>query len=181
MPDTSTPSPSDSSNTLTFLERFADQRLLVLLLCLVFYCDSWLITKEIDPTKIMLSQLSASVGNTSLFAAVLFILSFALLMSAVSPGVRSILGIARIYLQSKPNTERGRTKDRRQLSDWSLTWVTLVAIDLVLGLISGGYGGISLFLAKVFTLDGIGVFVLRISVVLFLLVSFSRGIEIDEA
>ncbi len=120
-------------------------------------------------------------ADISIFAATLFALSFALLMSAVSPGVRWILGQLRVSFQAKPYVERSRTKHRRLLSDWSLTFVLLVAVDLVLGLLANGYDGISLFLVNVFSSNTLEVVVLRVSVLVFLVVSLSRGIEIDQA
>jgi hypothetical protein len=179
--DNSSPSPSESGEALSLLEKLADIRLLVLTLCLLFYIDIWLLRSGLDPTIITVENVADKIKLVPLFTALFFILSFSLLMAGVFPVLRKLIGGLRIYFSKSVSISSSRTMAHKRLSDWSLALVSLSFYDAVIGFFtSSGYRGLSLHLGNVINADGFEAGVFRLSAVLFWLVCFALAVEVDE-
>lgn len=182
MTDTQIPSPNDSSDALSFLEKLVDIRLLVLFVSLLFYIDIWIIKSKVDPTILTLDQLSVKIKAVPVFTVIIFFLSFSIVVGGFFPVFRKLIGLASLYVTSfNRSVSRGRSIAQQRLSDWALAFVCLSLYDLVVGLWSEGpYKGLSLHLVNIIGIDGFEAGFFRLIVGLFWIVCLLLAIEVDE-
>lgn len=181
MPDNLPPSPSESGEALSLLEKLVDTRILVLTLCLLFYIDIWLLKSGLNPTLITIENLADKIKLIPLFTVIIFILSFSLLMAGAFPVLRKFIGLLQIYFSNGISSSGSRTVAHKRLSDWSLALVSLSLYDAAIGFFTQNeYHGLSLYLGNVISADGFEAAIFRLSAVLFWLVCLALAIEVDN-
>ncbi len=165
----------------SLLEKLADARFLVLMLSFFCYLDIWLLQAGVDPTKIALQAGYEALKNLPVFSAVLFVLSYSLLMAGFFPVLRKIIGFVQLYVRSSI-TLSNRSPDGQRLSDWSIAFIVLSAYDLVLGyfIAAPAYRGLSMFVLDFLQSDGVAVVVFRLSIVFLWLVCLALTFEVDD-
>lgn len=165
----------------SLLEKLADAKFLILMLSFICYLDIWLLQAGVDPTKIALQAGYEALKNVSVFSAVLFVLSYSLLMAGFFPVLRKVIGLAQLYVRSSV-TLSNRSPDEQRLSDWSIAFIVFSAYDLILGYFTAapGYRGISMFVLDILQSDGVAVVVFRLSVVFLWLVCLALSFEVDD-
>ena len=165
----------------SLLEKLADARFLVLMLSFFCYLDIWLLQSGVDPTKIALQAGYEALKNLSVFSAVLFVLSYSLLMAGFFPVLRKIIGLARLYVRSSV-TLSNRSPDGQRLSDWSIAFIVLSAYDLILGCFTTApaYRGLSMFVLDFLQYEGVAAVVFRLCVVFLWLACLALSFEVDD-
>lgn len=165
----------------SLLEKLADAKFLILMLSFFCYLDIWLLWAGVDPTKMALQAGYEAIKNISVFSAVLFVLSYSLLMAGFFPVLRKIIGFAQLYLRSNV-TLSNRSPEEQRLSDWSIAFIALSAYDLVIGyfIAAPSYRGLSMYVLGFLQADGLAAVVFRLSVVFLWLVCLALSFEVDD-
>lgn len=180
MADNSPPSPGESGEALSLLEKLVDIRFLVLTLCLLFYIDIWLLKSGLNPTLITIGNLADDIKLIQLFTVIVFILSFSLLMAGAFPVLRHIIGILRRHFSKRSSIAGSRDVAYERLSDWSLALVSLSLYDAVIGFFTQNeYRGLSLHLGNVISADGFEAVIFRLSAVLFWFACLGLAFDAD--
>jgi hypothetical protein len=151
----------------SMLEKLVDGRFLILLLCMCLYADIWFLEINVDPRSLSLSNAAEGIKNASVFSTALFLLSYALLMGGFFPVFRKFVCILRTHFSSSASSIRERSKEEKQLSDWSLAFIILSVYDAVVGHFYTAleYKGLVDFILDLIQHDGFSVLIFRISVV----------------
>lgn len=181
MPESQLPSPTDSSDALTLMEKLVEVRLLILALAFLFYLDIWALRAKLDPMAITAEQLGKHLQAVPVFQLALFFVSFSILMGAFFPGARHLWGVLAISLGKAGRfTREGRTASAKRLSDWSLGLVALSLYDAIQGWLSeGSYRGLAHYLASLLEVNSFEVVLFRLTCALFWLVCLALAFEID--
>jgi hypothetical protein len=181
MPNNSPPSPSESGEVLSLLEKLVDTRILVLTLCLLFYIDIWLLKSGLNPTLITIENLSDKIRLVPIFTVILFIVSFSILMAGVFPILRQFIGLLRLSFSNDISDTVSRSVTHKRLSDWSLALVSLSLYDAALGFFTQNeYDGLSFYLGNIISAEGFEAAIFRLSALLFWLVCFALAIKVDN-
>ncbi len=165
----------------SLLEKLADAKFLILMLSFSCYLDIWLLQTGVDPTKIALQAGYEAIKNISVFSAVLFVLSYSLLMAGFFPVLRKLIGLARLYFQSSV-TLSNRSPEGQRLSDWSIAFIAFSVYDLAIGysIALPDYRGLSMFALDFFKSDGFAAVVFRLSIVFLWVVCLALSVEVDD-
>jgi len=165
----------------SLLEKLADAKFLILMLSFFCYLDIWLLRAGVDPTKITLQAGYEAIKNVSVFSAVLFVLSYSLLMAGFFPVLRKIIGLTQLYLRSSV-TLSNRPPEEQRLSDWAIAFIVFSAYDAAIGYFTAapGYRGLSMFVLDVLQSDGLAAVVFRLSIVVLWLVCLALSFEVDD-
>lgn len=165
----------------SLLEKLADAKFLVLMLSFSCYVDIWFLKAGVDPTRITLHAGYETLKSVSVFSAVLFVLSYSLLVAGFFPVLRKVIGLAQLSFRSSV-TLSDRSSEEQRLSDWSIAFIVLSAYDLVVGYITvaPGYRGLSMFVLDFLQSDGVATVVFRISVVFLWLACLALSFEVDD-
>lgn len=182
MAESSLPSPNDSSDALTLVEKLVEVRLLVLVLAFLFYLDIWALRAQVDPMTFTADQLGKHLQGVPVFKLVLFFASFSVLMGAFFPGVRHVGGVLRLWIGSADRFSRSnRDAGAKRLSNWALGMVAFSLYDLVLGwLAEGSYRGLAWYLAHLLENNSFELVVLRLTCMLFWFICLVMAWEIDD-
>lgn len=165
----------------SLLEKLVDGRFLILLLSFLFYLDIWLLQVEVNPTKLTLHSGYESVKNISVFTAILFVLSYSLLMVGFFPTLRKIIGIGQLYLRSNI-IYSNRSAEEQHLSDWSIAFIVLSAYDAAIGYFksASGYKGLSIFALDFLQSNDLVTVIFRLCAAFLWLVCLSLSFEVDN-
>lgn len=182
MPDPELPSPSDSSDALTLVEKLVEVRLLVLTLAFLFYLDIWALRLNINPMTYTAEDLTKHLQAVPVFQFAIFFASFSVLMGAFFPAIR--LGGGLLYLQfgsSGRFTRSNRDAGARRLSNWSLGMVALSTYDFVLGWFAdGSYRGVAWYVGHLLEGSSFELVIFRLVSIVFWLVCLAMACELDE-
>lgn len=182
MPDSQLPTPADSSDALTLVEKLVEVRLLVLTLAFLFYLDIWALRAKIDPMAFTAEQLGKHLQAIPVFELALFFASFSILMGAFFPAVRHI-GQALYLLFGGSSRFRRTNRDlgAKRLSNWALGMIAFSSYDLVLGSFGeGSYRGLAWYLAHLLENNSFELVVFRLTCMLFWLVCLAIACELDN-
>lgn len=165
----------------SLLEKLADAKFLILMLSFFCYLDIWLLKAGIDPTRMALQSGYEAIKNISVFSAVLFVLSYSLLMAGFFPVLRKLIGLAQLYLRSSV-TFSNRSPDEQRLSDWSIAFIAFSTHDAAIGYftIETGYRGLSMFVLDFLQSDGLSAAVFRLSVMFLWLACLVLSFRVDD-
>jgi hypothetical protein len=182
MPDSQLPSPTDSSDALTLMEKLVEVRLLILALAFLFYLDIWALHANVNPMTLTAEQLGRQLQAVPVFQLALFFASFSILMGAFFPAARVIYGgIAALLGKGKRFTREDRPPSAKRLSDWSLGFVAFSLYDAVVGWFStGSYRGLALYLTQLLEPETFELTVFRLTTILFWVVCFILAVEVDR-
>ena len=164
----------------SLLEKLVDGKFLILMLSFFCYLDIWLLRTGVDPTKMALKAGYEAIRDVPVFSAVLFVLSYSLLMAGFFPVLRKIIGLAQLYLRSSVTLSR-RSPEEQRLSDWSIAFIVFSAYDAAIGYFTAapGYRGFSMFVLDFLQSDGLAAVVFRICIVFLWLVCLALSFEVD--
>lgn len=165
----------------SLLEKLVDGKFLILILSFFFYLDIWLLHTSIDPTKMPLQAGYDAVKNVPIFSAVLFVLSYSLLMAGFFPVLRKVIGLAQLYLRSNIILS-SRSLEEQRLSDWSIAFIIFSAYDAAIGYFTPApsYSGLSMFILDLLHSDGLAAVVFRLSIAFLWLVCLALSFEVDD-
>lgn len=181
MTDESSSIAKDGKKLPSLLEKVVDWKFLVLLLSFFLYLDIWLLRAGIDPRNLALDSGYEAIKKVHAFSAIIFILSYSLLMAGFFPALRKLIGLGQIYLRSGV-TVSNRTLEGKNLSDWSMALVAFSVYDAAIGYFSieSGYKGFAVFVLDFLQSDGFEVMIFRLCIVFLWLVCFSLSLEVDD-
>lgn len=165
----------------SLLEKVVDWKFLILMLSFFLYVDIWLLRVGVDPTTLALDSGYEALKKIPLFSAVIFILSYSLLMAGFFPALRKIVGLAQLYIRSSVSISNQSLESKR-LSDWSFAFVALSAYDAITGYfgVKAGYKGLAVFVLDFLQSEGFEVVIFRLCVVFLWLACFSYATEVDD-
>jgi hypothetical protein len=166
----------------SLLEKLVDWRFLVLLLSFFLYLDIWFLRTGLDPTSLTLESGFKAVKNVSVFTAVIFALSYSLLMAGFFPVFRKIIGLGQMYIRSSITLSNNQSLEDKRLSDWSLAFIVLSVYDAAIGyfFVESGYKGLAAFVLNFLQSDGFEVVIFRLCVAFLWLLCLSLAFEVDE-
>lgn len=155
-------SPSISpEGSVTFLEKFVNMRILILFMCLIFYIDIWLLNGVVNIEAMSIEAFMDYIKKTPISNALIFFLSFSLMMGVTFPVVRLVL--LKILAEFFSICLPVGTNESKKFSDWSFAFVCLSLYDLIKGGFSENYRGLIIYLIDILNGRGFEVFVLVIS------------------
>ncbi|MDT3736560.1 MAG: hypothetical protein ROZ00_10060 [Denitratisoma sp.] len=165
----------------SLLEKMADGKFLVLLLSFFLYLDIWLLRAGVDPTTLALDSGYEALKKVSVFAVVMFVLSYSLLMAGFFPILRKFIGLGQLHFRSTV-VFSNQTPDGKRLSDWSMAFVVLSVYDAALGYFSATteYRGLAVFVLNFLQADGIEIVIFRLSVFFLWLACAAFALEVDD-
>ncbi len=165
----------------SLLEKMVDGKFLVLLLSFFLYLDIWLLRAGIDPRTLALESGYEALKRVSVFALVIFVLSYSLLMAGFFPVLRKFVGLARLYFQSTV-TLSNQSPEGRRLSDWSMAFVAFSLYDAAIGYFSvtSGYRGLAVFVVDILQSDDFEIVIFRLCVVFLWLVCAAFAFDVDD-
>lgn|GEM_PF-3457935 len=174
------PSTSAAKELPSILEAVVGIRFLLLLLCLLFYLDVWLIENNVNPLSLSLKDAYAALLSARIFSVLLFIGSYSLLMAGFFPALRGLVGLLRMHVQSEVYLSSNSAEVRR-LSDWAMAFVCLSAYSGILGYFSASeYTGLVFYILNFLSADGIAEVFFRLCVFFFWLYCFTLASNVDD-
>ncbi|WP_312271910.1 hypothetical protein [Pseudomonas sp.] len=176
----SSSSASPGEKGLSLIEKLVEVKTLVLILCLVFYSDIWIVRNGIDAKAYTFGNLLDSAKEVPLLTVILFLASFSGLMVGLFPFLRKVIGLLRIYFTDEV-TPSNSDLAHRKLCDWSFALVVLVLWDSGVGLLSEGpYKGLSIYLVDPISIDSAEAVVFRFTLLILFLGCLSFAISVDD-
>lgn len=173
--------PNYGGGLLSILEKLAEVRVLVLVLCLIFYLDIWLIRNNVNPVQITFDDLGVELALLPIYDVAIFFLSFSLLVGAVFPALRKLISFICLFVAHSISIKTNRTIERQRHSDWSLALVALSLYDLGAGVWSASsYQGLALYLVDLNNGDNLEIVILKIVSLLFWSACLALAFEIDD-
>jgi hypothetical protein len=166
----------------SLLEKLVDWKFLVLLLSFFLYLDIWFLRTGLDPTILTLESGYKAAKNVSVFTALIFALSYSLLMAGFFPVLRKIIGFGQIYIRSSVTLSNNQLLEDKRLSDWSIAFIVLSVYDATIGyfFVESGYKGLAAFVLNFLQSDSFEVVIFRFCVAFLWFVCLSHAFEVDE-
>ena len=159
-----------------------DLRFLVLLLSFFLYLDIWFLRTGLDPTTFVLATGYEAVKKVPIFTAVIFILSYSLLMAGFFPALRKINRAVQVNFRTSQINFTNETLEDKRLSDWSIAFIVLSVYDAIIGYfyVESSYKGLSVFVLNVLQTDGFEVAIFRLCIFFLWLACLSLAVEVDR-